>query len=223
MMLKGFRSGGRMLALLLFVTAAASLSQAAADHATVPNPVTDYQGYTAYMMRSHFPNVTLVTQDGRKVRFYDDVIKGKTVMIQFMFVNCDRYCPMVTPNLVKVQKELLKRGRKDIAMVSITVDSAHDSPAVLKAYAEKLHVRPGWMFLTGSKEDVDLIRRQLGVYDPEEQKVEHMNVLTMGREPTGRWLAIEALAKPYDIVDTVLRLRTAGGVNPRLGRVQSQR
>lgn len=213
------------LSKLMFATllgAAVSASQGADHQVAAPNPLTDYQTYTAQMLRSHFPNVVLITQDGRKVRFYDDVIKGNIVMIQFMFANCERYCPMVTPNLVKVQKELQKRGAKGVTMVSITVDPAHDTPAVLKQYAQKFHVQPGWNFLTGNKEDVDSIRRGLGVYDPEEKKIEHMNVLTMGREPTGRWLAIEALAKPYDIVDTVLRLANSGPAAPRTSRLETR-
>jgi protein SCO1/2 len=67
-------------------------------------------------------------------------------------------------------------------------------------------VRPGWQFLTGQKSDIDQIRCGLGVYDPDGKKIEHMNVLTIGRESTGQWLAIEALAQPEDIVQTVLSL-----------------
>lgn len=170
-----------------------------------PDPAADYFGYTAGTLRSHFPNVVLTTQDNRKVRFYDDVIRGNVVMIQFMFANCEEYCPMVTPNLVRVQRELKRRGAGEIKMISITVDPARDTPAVLKAYARKFSVGPGWQFLTGSKSDIDRIRRELGVWDPDEQKIEHMNVLTIGKEPTGQWIAIEGLAKTDDIVQTTLR------------------
>ena len=173
----------------------------------VPDPRTDFDAYQAYRLRDHFPNVALITQDNKTVHFYDDVIKGKIVMIQFMFANCEQLCPRVTPNLVKVQKELQKLGATEVTMVSITVDPAHDTPAVLKEYASKFHVQPGWQFLTGSKSDIDLIRRKLGVYDPEEKKFEHMNMLTVGREPIGRWLSIPAEAKPDEIVQTMLRLR----------------
>ncbi len=180
--------------------------------AALPDPQTNYQAYTAARLREHFPNVPLRTQDNRSVHFYDDIIKGRTVMIQFMFVNCDRYCPMVTPNLVKVQKELQKRAANQVKLVSITVDPAHDTPAVLEQYAARFRVRPGWQFLTGSKADIDHIRRELGVYDPDDQKTEHMNVLTIGKETTGQWLAIEALAKPDDIVTTVLLLNSPGSI-----------
>jgi protein SCO1/2 len=166
----------------------------------------DYTAYTVNALKTHFPNVLLVTQDKKAVHFYDDVIKGKTVIIQFMFANCHELCPMTTPNLVKVQKELEKRGIRAVSMISITVDPVHDTPEVLKEYADGFHVQPGWKFLTGKKVDIDLIRRQLGVYDPDANKIAHMNVLTMGSENTGRWFAMEALAKPDDIVNTVMRI-----------------
>lgn len=178
----------------------------------------DFQAYTARALQQHFPNVPLVNQNGKTVHFYTDLIKGNIVMIQFMFTNCERACPMVTPNLAKVQKELQRRVGREVKMISITVDPVHDTPPVLKEYAGRFHVQPGWQFLTGRKEDVDLIRKELGVYDPDEAKIEHMNVLTIGREPTGQWLAIEALAKPDDIVETVLRLkpgyRTRASMDP---------
>lgn len=203
-----------MLAVVV-VTTTALLGGIGRRPAATPDPQKDFQAYRAHVLRQHFPNVPLITQDKKTVRFYDDVIKGRTVMIQFMFTNCEQYCPMVTPNLVKVQRELQKHAAGQVTMVSITVDPAHDTPEVLKEYANKFHVQPGWQFLTGRKADIDRIRRELGVYDPDEQKIEHMNVLTIGRERTGEWIAIEALAKPDDIVQTVLRFTARPAVATR--------
>lgn len=196
---------------IAIVAAAGSVSFAAllalAERPSAPpvSPI-DFQAYTARALREHFPNVPLVTQDKKTVRFYDDLVKNKVLIIQFMFTNCEKFCPMVTPNLVRVQKQLQERAANIVTMISITVDPSHDTPGVLKEYASKFHVQPGWQFLTGQKSDVDQIRRGLGVYDPDDKKIEHMNVLTIGKESTGQWLAIEGLAKPEDIVQTVLSL-----------------
>ena len=93
----------------LLLVAAIALFRVAGDHKEKPpDPHTDLQAYTAYQLRQHFPNVTLINQDKKVVHYYDDLIKGKIVVIQFMFANCERLCPMVTPNLVKVQKQLQK-------------------------------------------------------------------------------------------------------------------
>ena len=163
-------------------------------------------------MRQHFPNIELVNQDGKKLRFYDDLIKGKIVVIQFMFTNCDRLCPMVTPNLLKVQKQLQEQAPGEVNIVSISVDPDHDTPKALKAYAAKFHVGPRWQFLTGRKSEIERLRRELGVFDPENTTFEHMNVVTIGKEPTGQWFCIRALNRPDVIAYTVLRLadRTTG-------------
>jgi protein SCO1/2 len=183
----------------------------------LPNPQTDFQAYTARALRQHFPNIVLTNQDNKKVRLYDDLIKGKIVVIQFMFSNCERLCPMITPNLVKVQKELEKQSPRTVSIVSISVDPEHDTPAVLKAYAKKFHVQPGWQFLTGRRRDIDWLRRELGLYYPEDQQFEHMNMLTVGREPTGQWFTIRALNKPEVIAYTVRQLipdTTGAGAKP---------
>ena len=133
------------------------------------------------------------------------MIKGKIVMIQFMFSNCERLCPMVTRNLVKVQNELQKQAPKEVSMISITVDPDHNTPEVLKAYAKKFDVQTEWTLLTGRKSDIDIewIRRELGVYDLEDKQFELMNMLTIGKEPPVQWLSLRALAKPDVIVYTV--------------------
>jgi protein SCO1/2 len=197
-----------MTATFAIVLAAATAGQAVGGkrREQAPNPQTDFQAYTAYQLRQHLPNIQLVNQDGKKLRFYDDLIKGKIVMIQFMFTSCDRLCPMVTPNLVKVQKELQKQAPGEVNLVSISVDPDHDTPAALKAYAAKFHVGPNWQFLTGRKSEIERLRRELGVFDPENTTFEHMNVVTIGKEPTGQWFCMRALNRSDVIAYTVLRL-----------------
>jgi protein SCO1 len=188
--------------------AQSSAKDAPAAH---PKDAFGYAEYTRNTMRNRFPDVVLLTQNSKQVRFYDDLIKNHTVVIQFMFTHCDNLCPVVTPNLVRAQQELNRRAPGKVTFLSLTVDPTRDTPQALKNYSSRFRVQPGWHFLTGKKEDVDLIRRRLGVYDTDENKVQHMNVLTIGNEPAARWLAMEALAKPDDIADTVLRVLT----NPR--------
>jgi protein SCO1/2 len=198
---------------LVLATAGVQFAVCGDGSEKLPNPRTDFLAYTAHALREHFPNVVLTNQDNKKLRFYDDLLKGKIVVIQFMFSNCERLCPMVTPNLVKVQKELEKQWPKKVHIVSITVDPDHDTPQVLKAYAEKFHVQPGWQFLTGRRADIDHIRRELGLYYPEDTQFEHMNMITIGREPTGQWITMRALNRPDVIAYTVRRL-IPGGTGP---------
>src|SRR5258708_5456056 len=105
----------------------------------------------------YFPNVPLTTQDGKVVRFYDDLIKGKIVAIDLIYTTCQYACPLETARLVQVQKLLGDRMGRDVFFYSITIDPDHDTPAVLKDYAEKFGAGPGWLFLTGTQADIDLI------------------------------------------------------------------
>jgi protein SCO1/2 len=162
--------------------------------------------YRRNALRNNFPDVVLRTQDNTEKRYYEDLIKDKVVVIQFMFARCDDLCPRVTPNLAQVQRELNRRVPGKVTFLSITVDPKRDTPNLLREYASHFDIQRGWYFLTGKPDDVDLVRRKLGGYDPEDQKLEHMNMLTIGNEAQGKWLAMEALARPDDITQTVLRV-----------------
>jgi protein SCO1/2 len=145
-----------------------------------------------------FPNVELTTQDGKKVHFYDDLIKGKMVVIDLIYTHCQYSCPLETARLVQVQKSLGDRVGKDIFFYSITIDPKRDTPEVLKAYMEKFHVGPGWTFLTGTKEDIDLLSRKIGLYsDPRETLDGHTPGLLVGNEPLGIWSRNSALDNPH--------------------------
>ena len=139
---------------------------------------------------SHFPNVELITHEGKKVRFYDDLIKGKVVAIELMYTTCKYNCPLETARLVQLQKLLGDRMGKDVFFYSITIEPEIDTPAVLKAYAEKYHIGPGWTFLTGKEADIKLISKKLGldslpdVNDPDG----HTPHLLIGNDATGLWM-----------------------------------
>jgi protein SCO1/2 len=144
---------------------------------------------------SHFPNVELITQDGKKVRFYDDLIKGKVVAIELMYTTCKYNCPLETARLVQLQKMMGDRMGKDVFFYSITIEPEIDTPQVLKAYTEKYHIGPGWTFLTGKEADIKLISHKLGldslpdVNDPDG----HSPHLLIGNEATGLWMRNSAL------------------------------
>src|ERR1043166_200704 len=144
---------------------------------------------------SHFPNVELLTQDGKKVHFYDDLIKGKVVAIELIYTTCKYNCPLETARMVQLQKQLGDHMGKDVFFYSISIDPEHDTPEVLKEYASKYHVGPGWLFLTGKPADIKLISRKLGLdqlpnaNDPDG----HTPSLLIGNEATGIWMKNGAL------------------------------
>ena len=121
-----------------------------------------------------------------------------SVNIELMYTTCQYACPLETARLAQVQQLLGDRMGRDVFFYSITIDPAHDTPPVLKAYAEKYHAGPGWTFLTGKAADIELLSKKLGLYsapDPE-NKDGHMPTLLIGNEATGQWMRASALDNP---------------------------
>jgi protein SCO1/2 len=150
---------------------------------------------------NYFPNVPLVTQDGKQVRFFDDLIKGKVVAINFIFTGCSAACGMETARLRQVQDLLGDRMGKDVFFISISIDPENDTPEVLKAYAAKFNVGPGWTWLTGKQKDVDLLRTRLGLYMPpinpdKPNEIDHDIAVVIGNQATGRWMKASPMENP---------------------------
>lgn len=152
----------------------------------------------------YFPNQILLTQDNQPVHFYDDILKGKVVLINFVFTNCQGVCSPMTANLARVQGYLAERLGREVVMVSISVDPLTDTPERLKTFAEKFKVKPGWYFLTGKKENVDWVLYKLGGYV--EDKQTHSSVLIIGNEATGEWMKVHAMSNPTEIASAVTKL-----------------
>jgi protein SCO1/2 len=152
-----------------------------------------------------FTNAPLVTQDGKTIRFYDDLIKGKSVVINFIYTQCGDSCPLETAKLAQVQKLLGARMGKDIFFYSISIDPKRDTPQMLKDYAAKFHVGPGWLFLTGKKEDIELIRSRLGqaAAPDQNQLTDHSTSLVIGDEPSGQWMRDSTLDDAHYIATMV--------------------
>lgn len=155
----------------------------------------------------YFPNLVLTTHDGEKVRFYDDLVKDKIVIFNFMYAKCEGICMPVTMNLVKVQKLLGDRVGRDIFMYSLTLKPEEDTASKLASYAHMHKVGPGWKFLTGSSADLELLRRKLGYVDPDPEvdkdKSNHIGVIKYGNEPLQRWGGCPAMSKAPWIVKTL--------------------
>ncbi|MCU0588368.1 MAG: SCO family protein [Syntrophobacteraceae bacterium] len=148
----------------------------------------------------YFPNIPLITHEGKEVRFFDDLIKDKVVVINFIFTRCPDVCPLETARLREVQKILGDRVGKDVFIYSISIDPDYDKPHVLKAYAERYQIGPGWLFLTGSQADIVTLRRKLGMYNPEERGGNlkaHTLSLLIGNQSTGRWMRSSPFENPY--------------------------
>jgi protein SCO1/2 len=142
-----------------------------------------------------FTNALLRTHENKEVRFYDDLIKGKQVLINLMYATCEGTCPVITSNLVKVHKALKDRMGKDLFMYSITVKPEDDDPAAMKDYAE-MHgaLLPGWTFLTGDPYDIETIRYRLFNMNHiavDTDVYSHTSFLLIINDATNRWLHVD--------------------------------
>ncbi len=173
------------------------------------SPVTpDATVQTASPAEKYFSDVELINQDGEKMHFYTEVLKNKVVIINTFFATCTGVCPPMNRNLEMLQDALGERLGKEAFLVSITVDPETDTPPKLREYARRFHARPGWLFLTGKKENVDWALYKLGQYV--ETKDNHMTIIIIGNEPKGLWKKAFGLAKADElmkIVDDVLNDR----------------
>jgi protein SCO1/2 len=180
-------------------------SAALAASRTAPSP----PDRVAVIRERNLLNIPLTTHEGRSVRFYDDLVKGRVVAINFMFTTCGDSCPIATANLVQVQRALGDRAGRDVTFLSISLDPDRDTPEVLRTYARAFGVGPGWSFLTGKRADVERLRRALGVRDADARldadRDQHVGLVVLGNEPRGRWKAIPALAKPVRIRQAIER------------------
>ena len=149
----------------------------------------------------YFSDVELVNQDGQKMRFYSDVLKDKVVVINTFFSTCISVCPPMNRNLEKVQEALGDRLGKDAFIVSLSVDPEVDTPPRLKDYSRRFHARPGWIFLTGKKENVDWALYKLGQYV--QSRDDHSTIIIIGNEPKGLWKKAMGLAKPVELIKIV--------------------
>lgn len=153
----------------------------------------------------YFPNIVVHTHDGKKALFYHDLLRGKTVLINCMSVQNEARYP-VTANLVKVQRLLGARLGRAVFMYSLTVDPDNDTPRVLRAFAEKHDIRPGWLFLSAKTDDMQLLRGRLFAHDAAQHHDStvvrdcSMGLVRYGNEEVGLWGSVPAKSDPAWIV-----------------------
>ena len=177
----------------LLMTAATLLAPAPAFAVDVGEP-----GY--------FANVPLTTHEGKVVRFYDDLLKGKSVVINLIYTSCTYSCPIESAKMAELQRILGDRVGKDIFLYSISIDPTNDTPKKLKAYATQFKAKRGWLFLTGKKEDIKLISKQLGLSSLGDTATAdgHMPSLMIGNEPTNQWMRNSAVDNPRFLATTIV-------------------
>ncbi|HEY3040346.1 MAG TPA: SCO family protein [Pyrinomonadaceae bacterium] len=149
---------------------------------------------------SQIPDSKVLDQNGKSLNFYSDLIKGKTVAINFIFTTCTTICPPLTATFRRVQQELGRTGQ-NVQLISVSVDSSVDTPERLRDFAAKFNAGPGWTFVTGEKAEIDRLLRALGVAVA--NKNDHTPMILIGNDVSGFWTRSYGLSSPATLIKTM--------------------
>jgi len=194
----------RFLGMAATAAVATNVPRAAAGAPAGFSPETQASA-RARIQRQHLPNIPLVTHERKEVRFYDDLIKDRIVVLNFFYAVCTDVCPAVTANLVEVQKLLGDQAGRDIFMYSFTLRPDADTVEAIQYYRESFGA--GWTFLTGKPDDIEHLRRAIGFtnLNPEIDKdtTQHIGNVRYGNEPLMLWAACPGMANPAYIAESL--------------------
>ena len=156
---------------------------------------------TAQSSKMNIPDTELLDQNGQKIHFYTDLVKGHTVAINFIFTTCTTICPPLGATFARVQQELGDKAGRDVRLISISVDPATDTPERLKAWGEKFHAGEGWTFVTGNKSEVDDLLRALGASSA--RREDHSPTVLIGNDAHGNWTRTYGLTNTSKLVQII--------------------
>ncbi len=156
------------------------------------------------------PNLEVVDQDGNKMHFYADLIRGKVVVINFIYTDCTYVCPMQGAGFSELQSALGDRIGKDVYLISVSTDPVTDTTERLKAWGEKFGARQGWKLVTGEKTQIDKLL--LALSGDSARKGEHSAIAIIGSDDKGMWVRTYGLDRPrrmIEIIDSIINLPAA--------------
>ena len=188
----------RILSALLLCVLGSVAVQAQHQHQHNKHGAHDAAPQTSKM---NIPDVELLDQNGKKVHFYTDLVKGQTVVINFIFTTCTTICPPLGATFARVQKELGDKAGRDVRFISISVDPATDTPERLKAWGAKFHAGEGWTLVTGNKPQLDELLRALGASTARPE--DHSPTILIGNDVRGTWTRTYGLAKSSQLVQII--------------------
>ena len=166
-------------------------------------PPSDFPGViidTAAVSSLRIPDVLVSDQNGNQLKFYSDLVKGKTVAINFIFTTCTTICPPLTATFRRVQQDL-KTNAPEAQLISISVDPTIDTPERLRDYAAKFKAGPGWTFVTGGKDEIDSLLQALGVAVA--NKNDHTPMILIGNDEAKYWTRAYGLSSPTTLIKTI--------------------
>jgi protein SCO1/2 len=161
-----------------------------------PAPATNSNSFSS----TKIPDAPVLDQNGKQLNFYSDLIKGKTVAINFVFTTCTTICPPLTATFRRVQQDAAARGLA-VQLISVSVDPTTDTPERLRDFAAKFKAEPGWTFVTGDRAQIDSVLQALGA--AVSNKNDHTPMILIGNDASDYWTRAYGLTSPTKIVELI--------------------
>jgi len=183
------------------LVASAAVGEIVTSNVNASAPVGDPGNVLGSSKKLMIPDVEVLDQEGNAIHFYSDLIKGKTVAINFIFTNCTTICPPLAATFARVQREMGEKVGKDVHFISISVDPLTDTPERLKAWGAKFKAGPGWTFVTGNKGEMDKLLYALGA--SVSRREDHTPSVIIGNDLKDVWTRTYGLARTSQMVELI--------------------
>ena len=145
------------------------------------------------------PDVTLINQDGQRVRIKSVIESSeKPVIVDFIYGTCTTICPVLSAGFTNLQRKLGADSDK-VHLISITIDPENDTPQVMKEYLERYQAKPGWDFLTGSRKDIDRVMNAFDAYFSD--KMDHQPLTFIHSPHEKKWIRLYGLMGSRDFMN----------------------
>lgn len=187
------------------VHAAPAGAQRSTTPAAATAPATTDSPLQTEAVQLKLPDVEIRDQNGKKRRFVTDLVKGRSVAVNFIFTSCTSICSPLTANFKAMQAELERARAQNVHLISVSVDPLGDTPDELRKFARQFDADgPGWTFVTGSRASIDAILKAFGVTpgDPND----HTPIAFLGHAPSERWTRASGLGDPRQLAASLLAL-----------------
>lgn len=177
-----------ILSLLLLALPLLTLQPAGAEELKYKRTVENYT----------MPDVTLVNQDGKRVKFKSLFNSNKPVVVDFIYGTCTTICPVLSAGYVNLQRKLGPKSG-NVHLISISIDPENDTPKVMKEYLKRYRAMPGWDFFTGSRADIDKVMHAFDAYIP--NKMYHYPLTLILDPKNGKWVRVFGLTSTSEFMN----------------------
>jgi protein SCO1 len=143
------------------------------------------------------PDVEVITHEGKTVRFYSDLVKGRNVAVNFIFTNCSTICPASGAMFASLQKQ----SGSNLHFISVSIDPSYDTPKRLTAWSKQFRKDAGWTLITGKQANIDAILAALG--GPTGRPQDHNPLTIIGSDTTHTWRKLYGFPGSEKIAETL--------------------